>query len=1211
MKMTDITESNQSNEALQESQRQLSTLMSNLPGMAYRCKNVSDWSMEFVSTGALKLTGYQPEELMIGGGVSFGDLIHPDDQDKVWKSVQTALSEKQPFQLTFRIITANGEEKWVWEQGRGVFRSDGELEVLEGFISDITELKQADALRESQRQLSTLMANLPGMAYRGPDDEDWSMDFLSAGCKPLTGYTPEELIKDKVVTYAELVHPDDRDYLWDAVQAALAIKKPYQVEYRIRSKDGTEKWVWEQGCGVFGSDGELQALEGFITDISEQKRAVAALHESIDRFRDVAESTSDWIWEMDDQLRFSYLSERHSELTGIPSENLLGKTRWELASDSDSEKWLQHRGVMEQHQPFRDFVYETWIAHHPGKGHYFKISGLPIHEADGRFKGYRGTGTDITAQMEAESAFRESQRQLSTLMANLPGMAYRGPDDHNWSMDFLSAGCHELTGYTPDELIKDKVVTFADLVFPGDREYLWDAVQASVALKNPYQIEYRIRSKDGTEKWVWEQGCGVFGPDGKLQALEGFITDISERKRAEAVQIKLQNELQILNVELEQRVDQRTAELRQSQAELLVAKDVAENANQSKSDFLANMSHEIRTPMNGIIGMTELLLHTELTPQQVEHANLVQQSADTLLSLLNDILDFSKIEAGKLELEAIGFDLRDVLDDTLQTLAVRAEGKGLELLDHIPPDIPDAVIGDPGRLRQIIVNLVGNAIKFTKQGEVMVDVSQESLEADQVRLHFAVSDTGIGIPPEKQAHIFDSFSQADSSTSRRFGGTGLGLTISTQLVEKMGGRIWVESQLGKGTTFHFNAVFPLQADAPEQLRDIESLKGLKVLVVDDNATNCHVLEEMLLAWGMQPITVEDGPTALAEMERASTSPFQLAILDMIMPGMDGYELAEKIRKNTKYADTTLIMLTTVSQAGCTSRALELKIARFLTKPIKHSVLLDAILTAGKEPAEAMAHARVQPPTESPLRLLLAEDGIVNQKVATTFLEQRGHSVIVVNNGMEAVAAFEAEAFDAILMDVQMPEMDGFEATAAIRDKEKTTGNHIPIIAMTAHAMKGDRELCLAKGMDGYISKPIKKEVLYKTIEEIGSGSDDVQTSQADKIADDQVFDKEEALDRVGGDMGILKELIEVFFEECPKLMDEIRETMASGDNTALRRAAHTLKGTADIFSAKNVVETALKLEMMARDEKLDGIEETWSSLKKEIAQLQPALKKLI
>jgi len=306
-----------------------------------------------------------------------------------------------------------------------------------------------------------------------------------------------------------------------------------------------------------------------------------------------------------------------------------------------------------------------------------------------------------------------------------------------------------------------------------------------------------------------------------------------------------------------------------------------------------------------------------------------------------------------------------------------------------------------------------------------------------------------------------------------------------------------------------------------------------------------------------------------------------------------------------------MLLLSAGQAGDAIRARELGIARYLTKPIKHSVLLDAILTVGEGPTDVATPTQAQQLTVSPLHLLLAEDGLVNQKVATAFLEQRGHSVIVVNNGIEAVAAFEAESFDVILMDMQMPEMDGFEATAAIHDKEKTTGNHTPIIAMTAHAMKGDRELCLEKGMDGYISKPIKKEVLYKTIEEIGSGSDDVQTAQADRIADDQVFNKEEALEHVGGDMDILKELIEVFFEECPKLMDEIRETMASGDNTALRRAAHTLKGTADIFSAKNVVETALKLEMMAHDEKLDGIEETWSSLEKEIAQLQPALKKLI
>ena len=384
----------------------------------------------------------------------------------------------------------------------------------------------------------------------------------------------------------------------------------------------------------------------------------------------------------------------------------------------------------------------------------------------------------------------------------------------------------------------------------------------------------------------------------------------------------------------------------------------------------------------------------------------------------------------------------------------------------------------------------------------------------------------------------------------------------------------------------------------------------KVLVVDDNATNRQILEEMLLGWGMEPVMMEDGPAALAEMER-TTHPFYLALLDVMMPGMDGFALAEKIRENSRFSDTMLIMLSSVSQVGDTGRARELRIARYLSKPIKHSVLLDAILTAGEEPAEAVALPQAQPEAVVPLHLLLAEDGLVNQKVATTFLEQRGHSVVVVNNGNEAVAAFEAGAFDVILMDVQMPEMDGFEATAIIRDKQKTTGNHIPIIAMTAHAMKGDRERCLDAGMDGYISKPIRKEELYKTIEEIGSGSGGVQTAQEDKVVADQVFDKEEALDRVGGDMDILKELVEVFFEECPKLMDEIRDAIASSDATALRRAAHTLKGTADIFSAKCVVETALKLETMARDGSLDSVEETWSALEKEISRFQPVLKKLL
>jgi PAS domain S-box-containing protein len=776
----------------------------------------------------------------------------------------------------------------------------------------------------------------------------------------------------------------------------------------------------------------------------------------------------------------------------------------------------------------------------------------------------------------------------------------------DFTIEMVNSALTRLTGYSEQELIGRRCKTlFAE---DGRADSRFEQLTRDGVLND---VEVGVITTDRRRVDVRLSASVMYDPSGRVRGYVAVMQDITERKRTEEELSQYYGAVAEARIQAEQ------------QAEALgEVRNAALAAARLKSEFLANMSHEIRTPMNGVIGMTDLALGTALDPEQREYLETIKVSADSLMTILNDILDFSKVEAGRMELESIPFSLGHNLRDTLKTLAFRAYQKGLELNCRVAPGVPDALLGDPGRLRQILINLVGNAIKFTEHGEILVDVAAEWEPSDrEIALHYSVADTGIGIPEDKRQLIFDPFTQVDGSTTRKFGGTGLGLAIAGQLVELMNGRIWVESETGQGSTFHFivRLALPQERPATASHAPAERFEGVRVLVVDDNATNCRLCGELFRGWKMRSSEVRDAPAALAALEKARSEgdPFALVLLDALMPGMDGFELAERIRSRPDLASTRLILLTSAGRPGDAARCRENGVAGYLTKPVFSVDLIEAVRRLLAAPPGGAARELVTQHTiresRRSLRLLLAEDSPVNRLVATRVLQKVGHEVVGVEDGRCALAALESERFDLVLMDVQMPEMDGFEATAALRARERRQGGHMPVIALTAHALKGDAERCIDAGMDGVVTKPFQVEALLAEIERLvgGAGAPVARTPAVPPPSGTAVLDIPDVLARVGSDAGLLTEIVELFHSDAPKMLEELRNNIGSGDAASLEKTAHRLKGALGTLAALAAREVAEKLETLGREGNVLAAGPELTALEREIHRLEPELAALV
>jgi two-component system, sensor histidine kinase and response regulator len=1020
--------------------------------------------------------------------------------------------------------------------------------------------------------------------------------------------------------------PDDRARLEQAVRRYLAGETAeFQTEIRLRHKDGSYRPMLARGAAVRDAAGKPVRMVGVVIDITDLKRAEQALRESEERFRGTFENAAVGIAHADATGRFLRVNERFCALVGYPREELLQKTFQDVTHPDDLAASMDaFTALMRGESPA--FGLEKRYVRKDGSVVWGEVFASLQRDAAGASAYDIAIIHDITQRKRLEEALRASEERYRFLTQSIPQKIFTA--DANGDVDYFNQQWTEFTGLSFDQI---KGWGWLQFIHPDDVDENVRRWRHSVDTGEPFQLEHRFRRADGVYRWHLSRALALRDAEGRVQMWFGSNTDIDDQKRAAEA--------------------------------FKQAKEAAEAANRAKDEFLANVSHEIRTPMNAILGMTELALDTELTEDQRQYLTTVKSAADNLLGILNDLLDFAKIEAGRLELDLGDFSLRSAVGSTLRALAARAHRKGLEVVCDVHPAVPDALIGDAGRLRQVLLNLVGNAIKFTEQGEVVVSVGMTNDSAmtnggmmnDErsptpdartpqgegsdsafglgassffrhssfVILHFEVRDTGIGIPVDKQATIFRPFEQEDPSTTRKYGGTGLGLTIAARLVALMGGQIRVTSAPGQGSTFAFTARFGLQPHPAEPTAALPPalLRDLPVLIIDDNATNRHILEEWLRRWQMDPAAAGDGVAAMDALWEAAARgrPYALVLLDARMPDTDGLALAAQIRKRADLSATRIILLSSGDRPGDGDRVRELRIDAHLLKPIQQDELLDRIYQVmsrakGDEPREARPGAggkllTAPAPATTPLHVLLAEDDEFSARFMERLLAQGGHRVRLAASGRETLALAEEGGFDLLLLDIHMPELDGFRVVGAIRERERATGGHLPVIALTARSRKEDRERCLAAGMDDFLTKPVATAALLAAIDRLlrkDEGNRTILDSSLIPVpSSPPLLDPVAVLTACGNDAEGLGRVCRDFQTYAPARLAELGDALRDRSAPRLRQAAHKFSALLFVFStvAGNVASDLEDHAAQGRLEEAQPLVERLEAMAQELLRL--------